>query len=63
MSDYVIITYVYGVYSNTYDPSNVNQFVLTRTRYGGYKNCANQCLREIIVQMYIHPFVNIKAIT
>ena len=40
-TDSVVITIVYGVHSNTCDPSYVDQFVLARTRSGNYKKCAD----------------------
>ena len=51
------------MYSNTCDPSFVGQFILSRTRSGDYKRCGDEVLREIVVQMDIDPFVNIRAMT
>ena len=63
MSDRVVITYVCGVHSNTRDPFSSDQFALTRIWSGDYKNCDYQCLKEIMVQMAIDPFVNVRAVT
>ena len=63
VSDHVVITHVYWIHSNTYDTSYVDQFVLERTRYGVYTHCADQCLKEIVVQMYIDPFINVRTMT
>ena len=61
-SDPILITAVCGVHSNTCDPSYVDQFVLVRTHYGSYKKYADQCLKEVMFQMDIEPFVSIRAI-
>ena len=60
--DPVIITEVCGVHSNTCNPAFVNQFVLSRTRAGVYKKCADHSLQEVMVQMSIEPFVSVRAI-
>ena len=61
-SDPVIITGVCGVNSNTCNPAVLDQFVLSRTRAGIYKKCANHSLQEVMVQMSIEPFVPVRAI-
>ena len=61
-SDPVVITAACGGHSNTYDPSYVDPFVLARTDSSNYKKCADQCLKEVMDQMDIEPFVSIKAI-
>ena len=62
MSGPVIITYVYGVRYNTCNHFYVDPFVLARTRYGDYKYCTDQCLKNM-VQIDIDPFVNVRVIT
>ena len=61
MSDYIIITCILETHSNTCDSSYVDQFVLARTRSGDYNNCAHQYLKEIMIQMAIDPFVNVRV--
>ena len=61
-TDSVIVTAVCGVHSNTCDPSSVDQFVLARTRSGNYNKCADQCIKEVMVQMDIEPFVSSRVI-
>ena len=56
-TDSVVITAVCGDYFNTYDPSYVDQFVLARTCSGNYKKYADQCIKEVMVQMDIESFV------
>ena len=56
-TDLVVVTAVCGDYFNTYDLSYVDQFVLTRTCSGNYKKCADQCIKEVMVQMDIELFV------
>ena len=51
------------MYSNTCDPSFVGQFILSRTRSGDYKRCGDDILREIMVQMAIDPFINVRVMT
>ena len=60
ISDPVVITTVNVVHSNACDPSFVDQFKLTRTRAGDYKRCGGQSLREIMIQMAVEPFVNVR---
>ena len=43
--------YFGGPHTNTYDPSNVDQLVLVRTRASSYKKCTDQVLSEIMVRM------------
>ena len=62
ISDPVVITGVSSVHSNTYNPSFVGRFVLSRTRSGDYNYCGNEVLREIMVNA-IDSFVNIRAMT
>ena len=40
--DKVKMIYIYGSHTNTCDPSNVDQLVLTRIRVSSYKNCKDQ---------------------
>ena len=61
-SDPVIITGVCGVHSNTYNPTFVDQFVLSRTRTGIYRKCADHSLQEVMVQISVEPFVSVRAI-
>ena len=61
-SDPVIITGVCGVHSNTCNPIFVNQLVLSRTRAGVYKKCADHSLQEVMVHMSIESFVSVRAI-
>ena len=60
-SDPVIITCVCGDRSIMCDPSYVDQFVLTQTRSSDYKHCADQCLKKIMVQIAIDPFINVRT--
>ena len=46
-SDQVVITLVCGVHSNTCDLYHVDQFLLTRTRSGDYKNVQISLLRKL----------------
>ena len=62
ISDPVVITGVSSVHSNTYNPSFVGRFVLSRTRSGDYKRCGDEVLRKNTVEMAIDPFINIRAI-
>ena len=39
--DKVKITYICGLHTNTYDPSNVDYLVLARTRASSYKKCTD----------------------
>ena len=54
---------IYGVHANTCDPSNIDQFVHARVQCGSYKKCTDQSLKDIMVQMDIDPFVNIRAMS
>ena len=49
--DYVKITYISGSHTNTCDPSDVDQVVLTRTRASSYSKCTNHALSQIMVRM------------
>ena len=60
-NDSVVITAVCVVHSNTCHPSYVYQFVLARTCSSNYNKCADQCLKEVMVQMNLEPFVSIRA--
>ena len=51
-----------GFYSNTCDPYYADQFILALIRFGDYKKCANQSLREVMVQTDVESFVIVKAI-
>ena len=46
-----------GAHSNTCDPLYVEDFFLAVTRSGGYKNCTDEALKEIMLQMDIVPFI------
>ena len=48
---------------NTYDPTYSGQLVLCRTRSGDYKRCGDEVIKEIMVQLAITPFVNVRAMT
>ena len=61
--DPVIITNVFRIHSNTYGPSYIDPFVLTRTRFDDYNACADWCLREIMGPIDIDPFVNVRVMT
>ena len=63
VSDYVEITVVNAVHSYSYDPSYVDQYIMSRTRYGEYKRFGDKFLRNIMVQMAIDPFVNVRVTT
>lgn len=43
--DNVMITYVCGIYSYTYDPSFIDQYVVTRTLSSEYKKCTDDALK------------------
>ena len=51
---------VCGTHSNPYYPSCVEQFVLVGTRSGDHKKCTDVVLKDILLQMYITPFVNVR---
>ena len=61
-SDPIIITGVCGVHSNTCNPDFLDQCVLSWTRSSIYKKCADHSLQKVMVQMYIEPFVSVRAI-
>ena len=61
-SDPVTMTGVCAAHSNTCNPAVLDQFVLSRTRVGIYKKCADHSLQEVMVQMSIEPFVSVRAI-
>ena len=60
-NDSVVITAVCVVHSNTCNTSYVYQLVLARTYSSNYNKCADQCLKEVMVQMDLEPFVSIRA--
>ena len=49
--DYVKITYISGSHTNTCDPFDDDQLILTRTRASSYSKCTNHVLSEIMVRM------------
>ena len=51
------------MHSNTCDPTYRGQLALCRTRYGDWKRCDDEVIREIIVQMDINYFVNVRTMT
>ena len=59
----VVIMVVCGIRTNTCDRSNIDKFVIARARFGLYKKCTDQSLKEIMVQMDIDRFVNIRAMS
>ena len=63
MLDPVVTTTVNSVDPGTCDPSCIGQFVLSRNRSSGYKRCGDKILQEIMVQMDIDPFVNVRVMT
>ena len=44
-------------------PTYSGQLVLCRTRYGDYKRCVDEVIREVMAQMAINPFVNVMTMT
>ena len=58
--DKVKITYICGSHTNTCDPSNVDQLVLTRTRASYYKKCTDQVLSEIMVRIGDSYNINVQ---
>ena len=63
ISDHVVTTTVNLVHANSCDPSHVGPFVLSRTQSSDYNRYGDEVLREIMVQMTIDPFVNVRAMT
>ena len=61
ISDPVVITTVNEVYFNTRIPYYIDQFMLSRTWASDYKYCSDQTLREIMIQIAIDPFENIRV--
>ena len=61
ITDSVVITSVSAMYSNTCDLTYRGPLVLCRTRSGDYKRCGDKFIREVMVQMAINPFVNVRA--
>ena len=61
ITDHVVITRVIPVHCNTCDLTYIGQLVLCRTRSGDYNRCGDEVLREIMVQMTINPFVNVRS--
>ena len=59
--DYVKITYISGSHTNTCDPSDVDQLVLTRTRASSYSKCTNHVLSEIMVTMGCSYSIDIQS--
>ena len=48
-SDSMVITSVIPSLSDTYDPTDVDQLVLCRSRSGAYACCGDEVLKEIMV--------------
>ena len=63
ITDSVVITSVSIMHYNTCDPAYSGQLVLCRTRSSDYKRCGDEVIREIMVQMAINHFANVKVIT
>ena len=63
ITDSIVITSVRTMHSNTRDPTYSGQLVLCRTRSGDYKRCGDEVIKEIMVQLAITPFVNVRAMT
>ena len=61
VSDPVVITSVCGTHYNTCDPSYAKQFVFGWTRSSDYKKCTNVVLKEIMIQMDITPFIDVRV--
>ena len=49
--DYVNIIYISRSHTNTCDPSDADQLILTRTRASSYSKCTNYILSDIMVRM------------
>ena len=45
------ITFISGSHTNTCDPSDADQLLLSRTRARSYSKCTNHVLSEILVRM------------
>ena len=56
-----MITNVCGLHSNICDPTFRDQYVLTRTRSGQYKKCADSALQRIMHQMSIDKELNVRT--
>ena len=63
ITDSIVITSVRTMHSNTRDPTYSGQLVLCRTRSGDYKRCGDEVIREIVVQIAINHFVNVRTMT
>ena len=59
-SNLVVISSVISKYSNTYDPTSFDQFVIQRTRARHYKSFADNILKAIVLQIIINTFVELK---
>ena len=51
------------MHSYSCDPSYVDQYIMSRTQSGEYKRFGDEVLRNIMVQMAIDPFVNVRVTT
>ena len=59
----VVITSVSLMHSNTCDSTYRGQPVLCRPRSDDYKRCGDEVTREIMIQLTINPFVNVRTMT
>ena len=59
--DCVKIIYISGSHTNTCDPSDVDQLVVTRTHASSYSKCTNHVLSKIMVQMGGSYSIDVKS--
>ena len=49
--------------SNTCDPSNIDQYVVIRSRSSSYKKYTDQALKKNMIQITISHIVNVRAMS
>ena len=59
--DSVKITFISGSHTNTCDPSDADQLVISRTRARSYSKCSNHVLSEIMVRMGGSYSINVQS--
>ena len=62
-SEHVVIIRIIPNYSDSCDPTNVDQLVLCRSRSGTYARCGDVVLKEFMVQMAITLYVGVRSMT
>ena len=55
------ITFISGSHTNTCDPSDADQLVISRTRVRSYSKCSNHVLSEIMVRMGGSYSINVQS--